>query len=123
MDDEQFIASTVAPVDMNSSKMIVSGTAASPGDESGPFQIVPILPERMDGKIYVGSISFTASAPIYVVPGYGFDSQNQTLNHKDFGELIRFPSEGSFGNNNLAPSEIAHGRSCPTMASHLLNQG
>lgn len=111
--EEQFIPPTVAAVNMNSSRIVISGSAASPGDEAGPFQIVPILPERADGKVYVGSISFTASAPVYVVPGFGFDSQNQTLNHNEFGELIRFPSEGSFANNTLAPPEIAHGPILP----------
>jgi plastocyanin len=67
----------------------------------------------MDGKVYVGWISFTASAPIYVIPGYGFDSENQTLNHEEFGELIRFPTEGSFANSTLAPPEIAHGPIMP----------
>jgi plastocyanin len=123
MGEEQFMPATVAAIDMNSSKIIVSGTAASPGDEAGPFQIVPILPERMDGRIYVGSISFTASAPIYVVPGYGFDSQNQMLNHKDFGELIRFPSEASFANNTLAPPEIAHGPIMPQYGEPLTESG
>jgi hypothetical protein len=69
---------------MNATKIVVSSSAASPGDEAGPFQIFPILPERMDGKIYSGWISFTASAPIYVIPGYGFDAKNMTLNHAEF---------------------------------------
>jgi plastocyanin len=123
MDVEQFLSPTVAAIDMNSSRIIVSGSAASPGDESGPFQIVPILPERTDGKIYVGSISFTASAPIYVVPGYGFDSENQTLNHKEFGELIRFPSEASFANNSMAAPEIAHGPIMPQYGQPLTESG
>jgi plastocyanin len=115
--EEQFMPPpTAAVVDMNASKVVVSGSAASPGDESGPFQILPILPERMDGKIYVGWIYFTATAPIYVVPGFGFDARNQTLNHDAFGELIRFPSEGSFANNTFAPPEIAHGPILPQYA-------
>lgn len=112
-EDGQYMDPTAAAVDMNSSKIVVSGTAASPGDEAGPFQILQILPERMDGKVYVGSISFTASAPIYVIPGFGFDANNQTLNHNEFGELIRFPSEASFANSPFAPAEIAHGPILP----------
>lgn len=113
VEDEQFLDPTAAAVDMNSSKIIVSGSAASPGDEAGPFQILQILPERMDGKVYVGWISFTASAPIFVAPGFGFDSENQTLNHKEFGELIRFPSEALFTNSTVFPPEIAHGPFMP----------
>lgn len=111
--DEMFIEPLAAVVDMNSTRIVVSGTAASPGGEAGPFQILRILPERMDGKIYSGTISFTASAPIYVVPAFGFDAENQTLNHNEFGELLRFPSEASFTNNTLLPPEIAHGPIMP----------
>src|SRR5919197_4975367 len=112
-EQQQSIPPTMAVVDMNASKVVISGSAASPGDEAGPFQILPILPERTDGKIYVGWISFTASAPIFVVPGFGFDAKNQTLNHKEFGELIRFPREDSFANSTLAAPELAHGPIMP----------
>ena len=112
--EEEFGPSlTAQAVDMNASKIVVSGTAASPGDEAGPFQIVTVLPERTDGKVYSGMISFTASAPIFVIPGYGFDAENNTLNHQEYGELIRFPSEASFANVTSAPPEIAHGPILP----------
>jgi plastocyanin len=114
IDEGEFMmAPTAAAVDMTADKIVVSGSASSPGVEAGPFQILPILPERTDGKIYSGWISFTASAPIYVIPGYGFDAKNQTLNHDEFGELIRFASEGSFANNTLSPPELAHGPIMP----------
>lgn len=113
VEEELFLDPTSAVVDMNSTKIVVSGTAASPGDEAGPFQILQILPERTDGKVYVGLISFSASAPIFVAPGFGFDPENQTLNHKEFGELIRFPGEAAFANNSLAPPEIARGPFMP----------
>jgi plastocyanin len=112
-------APTVAGIDMSASKIVISGSAASPGDESGPFQLLDILPERSDGKIYVGSIYFTASAPVYVVPGFGFDAKNQTLNHQEFGELIRFSSQGSFDTNSLAPPEIAYGPILPQYAPQI----
>jgi plastocyanin len=112
--EEEFMSPlTAQAVDMNASKIVVSGTAASPGAEAGPFQIVTVLPERTDGKIYSGVISFTASAPIYVIPGYGFDAENSTLNHADYGELIRFASEASFANVTTAAPEIAHGPILP----------
>jgi plastocyanin len=107
------VSPIVAAVDMNATKLVISGSAASPGDEAGPFQLITILPERTDGKIYSGLISFTASAPIYVVPGYGFDSKNSTLDHMKYGELIRFPAEASFANNSNAVPEIAHGPIMP----------
>ena len=113
-DEEFMVPPTAAAVDMNATKIVVSGSAASPGEESGPFQILPILPERMDGKIYSGWISFTASAPIYVIPGYGFDAKNMTLNHAEFGELIRFPTEASFAGIPGVPPEATHGPIWPS---------
>jgi plastocyanin len=112
--EEEFVPPlTAQAVDMNASKIVVSGTAASPGDEAGPFQTVTVLPERTDGKVYSGIISFTASAPIYVIPGYGFDAENATLDHSEYGELIRFPSEASFANITNAAPEVAHGPILP----------
>jgi hypothetical protein len=68
----------------------LQGTASSPGDEAGPYQIIDLLPPRFDGKIYTGWISFTATKPILVGPLHSYNVANETLD-PDFGQLFVFP--------------------------------
>ncbi len=71
-------------------EVVMQGTLSSPGEQSGPFQIIDILPPREDGKVYVGTISFTATSPILVAPIQTYGVANETLDPA-FGDLFVFP--------------------------------
>jgi plastocyanin len=68
----------------------IQGTASSPGEQAGPFQIIDLLPPSLDGNVYVGSVSFTATKPILVAPLHTYGVANETLD-PEFGELFVFP--------------------------------
>lgn len=71
-------------------EIVVQGTASSPGPQAGPFQVIDLLPPMLDGNVYVGWVSFTASKPILVAPLHSYGVANQTLD-PEFGELFVFP--------------------------------
>ena len=68
----------------------LQGTVSSPGEEAGPFQVVDLLPPTLDGNIYVGWLSFTASKPILVAPLHTYGVANETLD-PEVEELFVFP--------------------------------
>jgi len=70
--------------------IVIQGTASSPGVEGGPFQIIDLLPPSLDGNIYVGWVSFTASKPVLVAPLQTYGVANETLD-PEFGQLFVFP--------------------------------
>ena len=71
-------------------EIVMQGTASSPGPEAGPFQVIDLLPPMLDGNVYVGWVSFTASKPILVAPLHSYGVANETLD-PEFGELFVFP--------------------------------
>ncbi|AFU59207.1 putative blue (type 1) copper domain protein [Candidatus Nitrososphaera gargensis Ga9.2] len=70
--------------------IVLQGTVSSPGEEAGPFQIIDLLPPTLDGNIYTGWVSFTATKPILVAPLHTYNVANETLDPR-FGELFVFP--------------------------------
>jgi len=70
--------------------IVLQGTVSSPGAEAGPFQVIDLLPPTLDGNIYVGWVSFTASKPILVAPLHAYDVANEAID-PEFGELFVFP--------------------------------
>lgn len=70
--------------------VVLQGTVSSPGEEAGPFQVVDLLPPTLNGNVYVGWLSFTASKPILVAPLHTSGVANETLD-SEFGELFVFP--------------------------------
>jgi plastocyanin len=79
-----------ATVISKDSGVTIQGTASSPGEEAGPFQIIDLLPPSLDGTVYVGSVAFTASKPILVAPLHTYGVANETLD-PEFGQLFVFP--------------------------------
>ncbi len=74
----------------NNNTIVRQETVSSPGEEAGPFQIIDLLPPTLDGTVYTGWVSFTATKPILVAPLNTCDVSNETLDPA-FGELFVFP--------------------------------
>jgi len=84
-------------------EITIQGTVASPGKVAGPFQIIDLVPPSLDGNVYVGEVSFTATKPILVATLHAYNVANETLN-PDFGQLFVFP--GIPNGTMIAPSII-----------------
>jgi plastocyanin len=82
---------------------VLQGTVSSPGPDAGPFQIIDILPAREDGRIYQGTITFTATKPILVAPLLRYGVAEEALD-KSFGDLFVFP--GGPQGDLIAPALI-----------------
>jgi len=94
----------------NQTQVVKQGTLSSPGEVAGPFQVIDILPAREDGNVYVGSITFTATKPIFVAPIQTFGVANETLD-STFGDLIVFP--GGPNGTLISPAIITPQYSAP----------
>ena len=70
--------------------VVQQGTLSSPGPGTGPFQIVDILPAREDGRVYEGTITFTATKPVIVAPLLRYAVAEEVLK-PEFGDLFVFP--------------------------------
>jgi plastocyanin len=83
--------------------VVQQGTLSSPGPDAGPFQIVDILPAREDGRVYEGTITFTATKPVMVAPLLRYGVADEVL-EPEFGDLFVFPGgpQGSL----IAPALI-----------------
>jgi plastocyanin len=82
---------------------VLQGTVSSPGPDAGPFQIIDILPVREDGRLYQGTLTFTATNRIFVAPLLRYGVADQILK-PEFGDLFVFPGgpQGSL----IAPALI-----------------
>jgi plastocyanin len=83
--------------------VVQQGTLSSPGPDAGPFQIIDILPAREDGRVYQGTITFTATKPVIVAPLLRYGVAEELLK-SEFGDLFVFPGgpQGSL----IAPALI-----------------
>ncbi len=70
--------------------MVLQGTVSSPGEVAGPFQVIDLLPPALDGTVYVGWVTFTASKEVFVAPLNTYGVADTAIN-PDFGELFVFP--------------------------------
>ncbi|MEW6605553.1 MAG: plastocyanin/azurin family copper-binding protein [Thermoproteota archaeon] len=70
--------------------IVLQGTVSSPGEESGPIQVVDLLPPALDGTVYTGWVTYTASKPVFVAPLNTYGVADTAIN-PDFGELFVFP--------------------------------
>jgi plastocyanin len=80
--------------------IVLQGTVSSPGTQAGPFQIVDLVPPTLDGKVYVGWVSFTASKPVLVAPLHAYSVANEAID-QEFGELLVF--RGTTDGTMIAP--------------------
>jgi plastocyanin len=70
--------------------IVLQGTVSSPGEAAGPFQVIDLLPPALDGTVYVGWVTFTASKEVFVAPLNIYGVADTAIN-PDFGELFVFP--------------------------------
>jgi plastocyanin len=70
--------------------IVLQGTVSSPGEEAGPIQIIDLIPASLDGNIYTGWVSFTATEPLLVAPLNTYNFANETIDPQ-FGELFVIP--------------------------------
>lgn|GEM_PF-1357772 len=76
-----------APTD---NTIVLQGTVSSPGEEAGPFQIIDLLPPALNGTVYTGWVTYTASKPVFVAPLNTYGVADTAIN-PDFGDLFVFP--------------------------------
>jgi hypothetical protein len=103
---------TTAPMDttFTAQKTAVSVQDELPGHEK--HQAVVVLPERDDGKIWVGTVSWTASKPVEVRLLHTYDSSvSPDVEH---GEPVTAP----FGNGSAAISLILANGPAATVPSY-----
>ncbi|HEX7032280.1 MAG TPA: plastocyanin/azurin family copper-binding protein [Nitrososphaera sp.] len=70
--------------------IVLQGTVSSPGEEAGPFQVVDLLPPALNGTVYTGWVTYTASKPVFVAPLNTYGVADTAIN-PDFGDLFVFP--------------------------------
>jgi len=85
----------------NKGKIDVQGTAASSGGP-GKLQLVSILPARDDNSMYFGTLTFTATKPILVIPLQSYGIQKTTTIKSDLGNL--FVVGGASKGTAIAPA-------------------
>ncbi len=83
--------------------IVLQGTVASPGEEAGPFQIIDLLPPVLNGTVYTGWVTYTASKPVFVAPLNTYEFADTAIS-PDFGELFVFP--GIPNGTMIAPAII-----------------
>ncbi|MGI0019607.1 MAG: cupredoxin domain-containing protein [Nitrososphaera sp.] len=79
-------------VDPKKRVVVLQGTVSSFGDPADPsFNAVDILPPRMDGVIYEGTITFSASKKVIIGVYQGYGVTNASQVDPSFGEPLNFP--------------------------------
>jgi plastocyanin len=79
-------------IDPNKRRIVLSGTVSSIGDPADPsFNAVDLLPARMDGYIYSGTVTFAASKKVLVGVYQPYGITNSSMIDASFGEPFNFP--------------------------------
>ena len=93
------------PIDPKKRMIVLQGTVSSFGDPADPtFNSVDILPPRMDGVIYDGTITFSASKRVLIGIYQNYGVTNSSQIDPSFGEPFNFPIDEE--NNKIAISVI-----------------
>ena len=72
--------------------VVLQGTVSSFSDPADPsFNSVDLLPARMDGSIYEGTITFSASKKVIIGVYQGYGVTNSSQVDPSFGEPLNFP--------------------------------
>lgn len=90
--DEQMMMPPGPTIDPSKRRIVLQGTVSSLGDPSDPsFNAVDLLPPRMDGFIYSGTVTFTASKKVLVGVYQPYRITNSSLIDPSYGEPFNFP--------------------------------
>jgi plastocyanin len=91
-------------IDQKKRVVVLQGTVSSFSDPADPsFNSVDLLPARMDGAIYEGTITFSASKKVIIGVYQGYGVTNSSQVDSSFGEPLNFPIDEQ---NKIAISVI-----------------